>query len=256
MRSDYRRPIYSDTVRKNRRKVLLILAGIVIAVAAVMYLFIHIHQNAGRPDKDKYPILGVSLSQTDGYQDLHVLKKHGVSFVYLKSTQGAQYFDDNFDDNYMRVQGSDLSYGVYHYYSFDSSPQNQFKNFTNNVNQRIGDLPITIQVQPYGSYEQKLPNKKKTIENVAKLQYLLENYYNRQVIIQVTPQFKYLLNNPSNKGWLVTNKEPDDQKNINFWQYTTAGKVPSLASSNKFNISVFRGSYKTWKNYIETEENY
>lgn len=41
-------------------------------------------------------MLGVSISDADGYRDFHLLQQHGVQFVYLKATQGADYFSDLF----------------------------------------------------------------------------------------------------------------------------------------------------------------
>lgn len=62
-----------------------------------------------RPSTRQYPMLGVSISDADGYQDFHLLQQHGVQFVYLKATQGADYFSDLFLNNYWRIQGGSVS---------------------------------------------------------------------------------------------------------------------------------------------------
>lgn len=98
----------------------------------------------------QYPIKGVSLSQTDGYIDFEQLKTDGYKFVYLRASQGSVYTDDSFSNNFQRSQGSQLPIGVYHVFSFSSSPNAQFKNFTRQVGYDTGSLPIAISVQQIG----------------------------------------------------------------------------------------------------------
>ncbi|UQS81773.1 hypothetical protein MOO45_06110 [Bombilactobacillus folatiphilus] len=205
-------------------------------------------QGSGRPSQSDYPILGVSLSQTDGYQDFHLLKKHGVDFVYLKATQGANYFDDDFLDSYWRIQGAQLPVGVYHYFSFDTSAKAQFQNFRASVGQQIGTLPLVIQV-PFS--KQQLPHKQQVQRSVSQLRGLLVKYYQRPVLIQTTPQLSYLLKTNPDGGWLQAHPYPIKGNQVHFWQYTTSGRIPSLASDNRYNLSVFNGRQAQWEQYLQ-----
>lgn len=230
----------------------IFLAIVVLIIFGTLFglLLLNRWQKAGRPDTQEYPVLGVSLSQEDGYQDFRLLKKHGVDFVYLKATQGADYFDDNFLSNYWRIQGAQLPFGVYHYFSFTSSPQAQFDNFKTSIGQQIGNLPIVIQLN---DYQNPHPTTKKIRQSVSQLRTLLVNYYQRKVIIQTTPTFAKIFNNPKDTVWLQSPKLPlHKRQDIDFWEYIQQGKIPSLASTNLYHMSVFIGNENHWQHYVQT----
>ena len=140
------RVIYADTYRKRHQRRLFLLAVLIIALGA---LFVWWHQRNPRPDPQTYPVLGVRLDQTDGVQDFDSLRSSKVSFVYLKATEGSSYFDDNFNTNFNQAAGSRLSIGIYHVFSFETTPQAQAAQFTRQVGQNIGDLPIGIYLSYY-----------------------------------------------------------------------------------------------------------
>lgn len=191
-------------------------------------------------------MLGVSISDADGYRDFHLLQQHGVQFVYLKATQGADYFSDLFLDNYLRIQGAQLAVGCYHYFSFSSSAVAQYNNFVENVGSRIGNLPIVLQIN---NYTDQRPNLAQTNQQAKHLQYLLMCHYHRMVILQVDPMDRSLIQNQS-RCWLNCSPCPVHNLRLNFWQYDDQGKIPSLASKNSYHLSVFNGSHADFNNFI------
>lgn len=234
------------TLLWHQRWFLLIVSALLISVFIGFGLLRH-WQNSGRPDKNTYPVLGISLSQEDGYQDFHLLKNHGVGFVYLKATQGADYFDDKFLDNYWRIQGAQLPVGVYHYFSFTSSPQEQMQNFRDSVGAQIGTLPIVIQVN---DYQKPRPARSKIKKSVLELQTLLVTTYQRKVIIQTAPVFADLF--PNAAIWIQSARQPRQKSRLVFWEYDNQGKIPSLASTNLFHMSVFVGDQNHWQHFLQT----
>ncbi|UQS83244.1 GH25 family lysozyme [Bombilactobacillus thymidiniphilus] len=209
-------------------------------------------QRDGRPNINDYPVLGVSLSQEDGYQDFRLLKKHGIDFVYLKATQGADYFDDAFNTNYFLLQGAQIPFGVYHYFSFSTTPQQQFVNFKTNVQQNIGTLPIVIQVN---NYQETLPKPATVKKSVSQLSDLLLKYYQRPVLIEADPQFNYLKDVTNNSLWLQQRPHPTNNLVVTFWQYSSHSKIPSLASDNRYHLSVFNGTQEQWDHFRQTGGN-
>ncbi|MBA1434946.1 GH25 family lysozyme [Bombilactobacillus bombi] len=233
----------------NHRQVFLILITSLIVSVFLGLLWLRHLQNMGRPDVHEYPILGVSVSQEDGYQDFRLLQKHGVDFVYLKATQGADYFDDSFLDNYWRLQGAQIPFGVYHYFSFSSTPQSQFANFKTSVGRQIGTLPIVIQIN---DYQRPRPTTKKIKQSVTQLQTLLVNYYQRKVIIQTPTIWVGLFNKRPNSSWLQASKPPLHMEMVDFWEYSRQGQIPSLATNNLYHLSVFMGNSTRWQHYVQS----
>ncbi|WP_054663711.1 GH25 family lysozyme [Lacticaseibacillus camelliae] len=142
-----KRPIYSNTYIKRRR--IWMVVGVLLAVTLVaLGGWLWTQRKTGVA---KYPVRGVVLSQSDGSADFQALQSSGVAFVYLKSTQGASFFDDSFATNYQQASGSGLEVGVYHYFSFDSDPGAQADYFAEKVGKNIGTLPIGLRVVFYGA---------------------------------------------------------------------------------------------------------
>ncbi|WP_179395089.1 GH25 family lysozyme [Lacticaseibacillus absianus] len=116
----------------------------------------HVYQTQHR-GAARYPVQGVVLTQADGYQDFGALHAAGVDFAYLKATEGASYFDDDFTPNYDRGIGTPVRIGVYHYFSFDSTPSAQAAHFLTKVGRDLGTLPIGIYLTYYGRYADEPP---------------------------------------------------------------------------------------------------
>ena len=207
----------------------------------------HNHQ---RPSSHQYPIMGISLTQNDGSFDFQKLKKAGVDFVYIRSTSGASYSDDNFEINYTSAQGSLIQIGVYHCFSFSSSPQAQAQYFISQTGNQIGNLPIAIYVDYYGQYAQKPPVLKQARQHLAELITLIQNYYQRPCIIWgKTSVVDQLAGNLPNKKWLIQNKPPHN-KQFQFWEYCSNGYFNRNKIDAPLPLSVFNGSRKQWHNLL------
>ena len=175
------RVIYADTYGKRHQRRLFLLAVLIIALGA---LFVWWHQRNPRPDPQTYPVLGVRLDQTDGVQDFDSLRSSKVSFVYLKATEGSSYFDDNFNTNFNQAAGSRLSIGIYHGFSFETTPQAQAAQFTRQVGQNIGDLPIGIYLS---YYTEKKPSTQWLTTQLQTFVTLVQQHYHRQVLLMGSP---------------------------------------------------------------------
>lgn len=215
-----KRPIYSNTYDK-RRKWWLALIIAVLVLAAIAGSWWWLHRNP-RPSAKRYPDLGVRVDQTFGTIDAAELKDHGVSFVYLKATQGASFVDDAFATNYSRA--AELQVGVYHYYSFDSSPQAQAQNFLAHVGSSTGTLPIGIYVTYYGDYAQDPPQPAKLAANLKQLIAALNDEYSNGVMLMGTPSVLAKLTPylAGVKTYAITTKKP---KGATYWEYANA-KLP------------------------------
>lgn len=220
------KPIYSNTFTKRRRTwiTVIVVLGLAVLVGGALWL----HLRNPRPNAQQYPQLGVRLSQTDGSQDFDALKKQQVSFVYLKATEGASYFDDNFDANYSQTTGSNLRVGVYHYFSFSSTPSNQAASFYKHVGGSIGDLPLAIEVTNYTT----VPKQAELTRNLQQLVTLLQTHYGVRVILMGTPTMLAKVKSVApTAGRMVISSEARAAKSAMFWEYAADAKIPGGGST-------------------------
>ena len=75
--------------------------------------------------------------------DWAALAQQHIRFAYLKATQGANYYDDQFD-NYLHgirtlLPAKRIEVGAYHFLSADGSAQDQAENFTSVIDGKVGE---------------------------------------------------------------------------------------------------------------------
>lgn len=251
------KPIYSTTYKHKRnwhwRRWLALLLTILLVVAGITGW--HFWRQYQTQALQKYPVQGISVSQTDGFVDFQAVQKAGMKFAYLKTTSGTTYFDDDFAANYDRIQGSDLKVGVYMMFSFNKSAKEQAKYFIKMVGHKVGNLPIAIQVQYYGNYEDNPPNSAKQGKQLRELTNELANYYTAPCIIWTTPTIANKMITPylsDSRQWLIVDGASELNKlkitkQTEFVQYSDAADLTVSGQKIKFVTSVFTGKKQTWQ---------
>ncbi|KRM74605.1 GH25 family lysozyme [Secundilactobacillus collinoides] len=246
-------PIYNTTYRQLRRRyvwtrTLLVIAVILVAVGSWMGW-----QRYKQAQLKRYPIQGISLTQDNGFVDFQQLAKHGISFAYLRASSGATYTDDDFSSNYTRAVGSDVKLGVYHVFSFSTSPKAQAANFERKVKSKTGTLPIAVQVAFYGEYNQRTLKSSATAKRLSEFITLLRHHYHQSVIIWCTPTVWRLLKDSSlsqTQRWVNSGSLTHAGTDISFIEYDDDGSVSMNGQTQKVPRSVFNGSRKQWTDYL------
>ncbi|MFD1483671.1 GH25 family lysozyme [Lacticaseibacillus baoqingensis] len=230
-----KRPIYAETYARRQRA--LVIAALVVLLAALgggWYFW----QRNPRPSPRRYPVMGVRLDQSSDYLDATQLQSGGAKFVYLKATQGASFSDDHFATNYQRTEG--LKVGVYHYFSFDSTPAQQAANFNTTVGDNSGSLPIGIELVYYDQYAKHPPQAQIVQARLRQLITAFNAKYHQGVVLMGTPQALATVKPvaPQSPRWVISPKRP---KHGAFWQYATA-PLPAGRRQQQFASAVFLGS--------------
>lgn len=233
----HKQPIYADTFAKHRRWGItgLAVAVVLIIVATVAYFALR----NPRPSVHRYPVLGVQLTQSDGTQNFTSLHKQGVTFAYLKATQGSSYFDDDFNTNYSAGIASSVDVGVYHYFSFDSTPTAQADSFFKHVGSNTGTLPIGVYVTAYT----ELPSRERLSQNLQQFVNLLTQHYTgRRVVIMGSPTVLKLVQSVA-KGAprMVISTQHGDVGTHAFWEYTTGAPLPG-GTGTRYTAIVYNGT--------------
>lgn len=137
---------------KKLRTIALTIAGLVLICAAVctcLYFGI-IHIN--HPELSGHKVKGVDVSSYQGDIDWSILSSQGIDFAYIKATEGSSTVDRCFAANWKNASQTSLRIGAYHFFSFESSGENQAKLFTSTVEDVPKMLPPVIDVEFYGNF--------------------------------------------------------------------------------------------------------
>ncbi|WP_429971358.1 GH25 family lysozyme [Fructilactobacillus sp. Tb1] len=228
--------------------------ALIIFIAIIFIILGHIQANNQARARffAKYPIRGVSLNQDSNYMDFNEFKQRGGSFVYIRSSQGTDYLDDNFNDNYSRSIGSGLKIGVYHQYGFGTSITGQEKNFSRAVDGQIGQLPIRIDIDYYGKYTDQTVNKQQLHQRIKQFVNYLYQRYDRPVLIKTNQTNYQTLKNIPHTQFMLHKGVAG--ANVTFNNLNSNDSFYKDGKSSDDSMAAYHGNKVQWKQYLERME--
>lgn len=222
---------------KHKFTLPMILTLLVVAIAVLIIGFLNLHQQTTQPSNSNSSAIGVELTQDVDYVDLHKLEKNGISFIYLKSTQGRSYFDENYLSYRDQVLGTNLAFGTEIRYSNESTPRQQYEFFIKQVGLNTGTLPIMVvpAVKLKKGEVLALANFVKMLQDRGKSVLVAINYRYHQLFL---PQTQFI----------STGQKQPDKTNYSFWRYTTNGHVQNVDGLEKqVTMFMYNGTAQQYK---------
>jgi len=199
-----------------------------------------------------YKVHGIDVSHHQGKIDWKAVKATDtqdfpIRFAFVKATEGGDYKDKRFDENFTQIAEMGLIRGAYHFYNPNTDPIRQADFFISQVDLRKGDLAPVLDI------ERKPYDKKLLQADLIRFLNRLEEHYGVKPIIYTsykyktryldTPDFEvypfwiahYYVDTLSYEGsWL-------------FWQHTDYGTVPGI--NENVDLNVFNGSMNELQKY-------
>lgn len=183
---------------------------------------------------------GIDLSKYQGTVDFHKVKASGVTYVFIRATEGNTYQDANFEVNFASARAAGLATGVYHFYETDDEPLSQLENFKSIVSLSPGDLPPVIDIEKLHKQE-----KSNLVENIGIFLKGLESHYGVKPILYSGRNFsnEYLTQFGDYPLWLAEYEVdepslPEGWSNWTFWQWSQSSTVSGIdgqVDADRFN---------------------
>lgn len=200
----------------------------------------------------KYPVTGAAIDQSAGFIDFQALSKTGIKFIYLRTTVGNRYLDDDFSGNYSRSSGSSLNVGVYLTYSPSSSVDSQVDYFEHQVGNSTGTLPIMIAVTDAGANFDSAQARKRTANRLSTMMQTLHNTYNQPVGVWVSDTGYAALKKELNLHSVTLEDSKlghHDPKAVQFIMYDQNGSIEVAGERQAVNLMVYNGSKQSFTQF-------
>lgn len=199
-----------------------------------------------------YPVHGLDVSRWQGAIDWRTAKQSGVSFVFIKATEGGDVADPMFASHRQGARAAGVPWGAYHYYYFCRSAREQASWFIQNV-PKGSDLPHVLDVEwtPHSKTCTLRPDGATVRAEAQRFLDILERHYGRRPIVYTTVDFYGDTNIgrlPKTEFWLRS--VAGHPRNVypkavwRLWQYTGTGLVPGV--QGRVDINVFNGPPEIW----------
>jgi lysozyme len=239
----------------GRRGLWLALAAVVLAAAAIaagLWLYERGLVRPAYPDPREYPVRGIDVSHHQGAIGWRQVKGSGVTFAYLKASEGGDHRDRTFTANAQAAAQVGLPVGAYHYFTFCRGGVEQAQNFLAATATARLRLPAAIDLEFGGNCAER-PGRAAFNHELAVFIQAVRKTTGREPILYVTPEFHtaYLRGGPFQRRgmWvrdLVGGLNAPAAARVRFWQYAARGRVAGIEGPVDLNVFVgdaaaFRG---------------
>lgn len=99
------------------------------------------------PAQDDGLLAGIDVSHWQGAIDWPRVADDGVAFAFIKATEGGDYTDPRFAENWAGAARAGVVRGAYHFYRPQTDAVAQAEHFLRTVPLRAGDLPPVLDVE-------------------------------------------------------------------------------------------------------------
>ena len=199
-----------------------------------------------------YKVHGIDVSHHQGTIDWDAVKatekgEYPIRFAFMKATEGGDYKDRRFDENFSQAKEAGLIRGAYHFYNPNTDPIRQADFFISQVKLKRGDLAPVLDI------ERKPKDVAQMQADLKLFLQRLEQHYGVKPIIYTSYKYKKrYLNDPEFDAYplWIAHYYVDllaYEGTWQFWQHTDYGVVPGIESN--VDLNVFNGSLEELKAY-------
>jgi len=208
-------------------------------------------------DPSAYAVHGIDAARFQTGVDWVEAREAGVSFAFLKATEGGDLLDPEFQSHWRGAGAAGIPRGAYHFFYFCRPAIEQARWFIRNVPRTKGALPPVLDMEwnAHSPTCRLRPDGAKVRAEAEIFLDALERHYGQRPIVYTTVDF-YRDNDmgrlPRVDFWLrsvaghPSKVYPGQQ--WRFWQYSGTGRVPGFPG--RTDLNVFSGSVAQWQAWL------
>jgi len=202
-------------------------------------------------------IRGVDVSYYQGDIDWRTVRASGVTFAYIKATEGGDYLDSKFRRNWAAAKAAGIRRGAYHFYNLCRPVGDQIAWFESHVPRDADALPPAIDMEwvPTSTHCRAKPSRARIIADIRRFLESLERRYGKRPVIYATASFHHDILEGFFDGypfWLRAIDGPPGERYAfrpwHFWQYSARGTLPGV--NGHIDKNVFAGTQAEWAKFV------
>lgn len=204
-----------------------------------------------------YPVHGTDVARYQTDIDWARAKASGISFAFVKATEGGDRLDQNFARHWAGTRAAGIPRGAYHFFYFCRPASEQARWFIRNVPRERGALPPVLDMEwnPNSPTCRLRPPPETVRAEMKTFLDIVDRHYGQKPIIYTSIDFfddNRLSTFHGYPFWLRSvaghPSERYGSHPFTFWQYTGTGIVPGMPGRS--DINVFNGSEAAWQKWL------
>lgn len=223
----------------------LICLTVIFTVGIIFALFFFGILQINNPDKARFPIRGIDVSHFQQDIDWQALRNEEIRFVFIKATEGGDYRDPAFLENWNRSKQAGFTRGAYHFFTFCRAGKEQARNFIETVPVEAEALPPVIDLE-FGGNCSARPEREILIKELDDFIIEIRRVYRRQPILYVEHESyeAYVKGEFERLHIWIQDRffypELSDGRKWTFWQYSSRGRLQGI--NTYIDLNVFNGT--------------
>ena len=236
--------------RLLRKTVVRIFGTALVGLAAVAVGYAH--YLTFEPDAGAYPVRGIDVSHHQGPIDWAAVAADGVDFAYIKATEGGNFRDTRFAENWTGAGAAGIARGAYHFFTLCRSGTLQAANFTAVVPPTPGMLPPVVDLE-YGGNCSARPAPAALRTELADFLAALAAHYGVKPVLYVTRAFHADYLDGELEGYAVWARSlyfapAYPARPWLLWQFHDRGRRAGI--SGPVDLNVFRGDRREFERLL------
>jgi len=205
------------------------------------------------PDVSRFPVWGVDVSHHQGRIDWPtVAGEPHLAFAYVKATEGGDWTDPRFEENWREARRAGLRVGAYHFFTFCRPPLDQARHFLSILPRDAGMLPPAVDLE-FGGNCDRTPETRSLQRDLAVWLHAVEDAIGSRPVIYVTGEAHDAFLAGSDLVYPIWIRDiwaeprlPDGARWA-FWQFANRGRVRGI---NTFvDLNAFAGSRESFAQF-------
>ena len=186
------------------------------------------------PDPERFPVIGIDVSHHQGAIDWQQVAASGVAFAFIKASEGRDFRDRRFAENWEEARRAGVPRGAYHFFTFCSPGEAQARHFLDVVAPQDDALPPAADVEFVGNCT-SFGDLAKVREELETFVSIVEQVWGRRPILYLTPDSLLRVIGdalPAYPVWIrsvFTESPLDTYRNWVIWQFSDNSRVPGIA---------------------------
>ncbi|MEM7413420.1 MAG: GH25 family lysozyme [Myxococcota bacterium] len=215
--------------------VLGILAGFALVILSAPRLYPYFE-----PARLIYGVHGIDVSHHQGPIDWPAVVGGGVAFVYMKATEGGDFVDPRFAENWAGAADAGVKRGAYHFFTQCRSGAAQAANFIRVVPRDASALRHALDAEHMGPCREG-PAVDDVVAEIETFLDQVQAHYGLRPLVYTTREFHrtYLRNALDRDGfWIRSLVRPPSFRTQHWvvWQYHNWGRRPGIEGPVDLNV--------------------
>jgi len=199
-----------------------------------------------------FSVHGIDVSKYQGDIDWQSVRASGITFAYIKATEGADRVDSKFYQNWQNAKAAGVKRGAYHFAFWCRKPEEEMRNFLNTVPNDPDALPPVLDVEatPKSGSCKKTLYPEETIAQMRRMLEMMERHYGKRPVIYSTVDFYEAILHPSALEeypiWVRSTKYSPHvhygARKWHFWQFQSDARIAGIKGNVDRNA--FHGDYR------------